>query len=499
MPSAPPQRATRNRDLKGAAEHISQQLAGRLGAHRYEMWFGSAHVCVEGNAVRIDTNSQFAADWIGANFAGELSGAVCEVLGEGAGYSLCVASPPAENGNGTASSANAAGNGLHPPAEGQERRPRRGAGPDVCRMRRLDDFVVGACNRLAYTAALGIAEARDSKVLSPLFIHGECGVGKTHLIQGVAHRFATAARGGVAVRYVTGEQFTNEYIAAVRADTIEQFRNRIRRLDLLAIDDVHFLSNKTRTQHEFQCTLDAIQHMGARIVLASDEHPRNIRRFSPGLVNRLLSGMVVQIEPPDRETRLQLIERLAASRGLCISAAAAQTIASRCAGSVRELEGAITKLTALKLLAEHHCSNGTNGQAGAAAKEIGLVLVEQLFGDAGWRPPTPVRVATIIDRVGDRLGVSRADILGGGRHRRVVLARAMVAYLAREMTTMSYPEVAEALGRRHHSTVHTAAQRLRMQIEQGKSIEFGPAQHPALICEVVDQLRHEITRATAAA
>jgi chromosomal replication initiator protein len=382
-------------------------------------------------------------------------------------------------------------------------------------LRRLDEFVVGQSNRLAYSTACRLIESADGPTVSPLFIHGECGLGKTHLLQGICRRSADLSGRPGHVRYVTGEQFTNEYIASIRNDTVDEFRKTIRRLDLLAIDDVHFLSNKVRTQGEFLHTLDAIDLTGARVVLASDEHPRLIKKFSQALISRFLSGMVVQIDRPDRPTRIAIVRRLARARHLPIKDGAVEAIASRCVGSVRELEGAVTKLAALWALQHDMAPTGDdasapasaarrNGAARKAAKsgaagpgEVGLVLVEQLFKDHGWKPPTPVRIATVIDVICRRLGIGRADLMGSSRHRRVVLGRGLVAALGRELTTHSYPEIARAMGRSFHSTIHTAEQRLRRQVDENHMATLDEAQAPMPLRELVDQLRHEITRVTA--
>ena len=179
-----------------------------------------------------------------------------------------------------------------------------------------------------------------------------------------------------------------------------------------------------------------------------------------------------------------MIHKLAANRGLKLVAAAAEAIAARCSGSVRELEGAINKLAALRLVA-----GSPNGA------EVGLVHVEQVFRDGSWRPTTPLRISTVVDVVCARMVVSRAELLGSGRHRRVVTARGLVAWLARELTTMSYPEIAHALGRKHHSTVHTAAARITRQVRQRQRIEVGAGGEAQRLDELVDQLRHEIAKA----
>jgi chromosomal replication initiator protein len=256
-------------------------------------------------------------------------------------------------------------------------------------LRRLEDFVVGESNRLAFAAACRVVDIDDGHGLSVLFVHGECGVGKTHLLQGICRRSIERTGRPGSVRYVTGEQFTNEFIAAVRTNTLDAFRARMRKLDLLAIDDVHFLSNKVRTQSEFLYTLDAIGLGGAKIVMASDDHPRHIKRFNQALVSRFISGMVVKVDRPDRCTRLELIRRLASVRSLSLNDAAVDTIAGQCVGSVRELEGAITRLAAVTtLLHEPHVNgaaapNGGNGHAPAAGANgaIGAVLAQQVIGN----------------------------------------------------------------------------------------------------------------------
>jgi chromosomal replication initiator protein len=232
-----------DRSAPAATHAISRHLVENIGRHSYDMWFGHAtRLHVEGTCVEVVTESRFVADWISGHFRSALDGAARETLGEAARVDLRVAPdlfnqstgngdqgpPPGSNGstNGTGTAAAAVGR----PA----RRPRNHGG-----LRRLDDFVVGPSNKLAHDAAQRIAQGAAGGT-SRLFLHGECGVGKTHLLQGIAQRTAerSAARGPAAVRYVTAEQFTNEYINAVRSNTIDRFRKRTRGLELLAIDDV---------------------------------------------------------------------------------------------------------------------------------------------------------------------------------------------------------------------------------------------------------------------
>ncbi len=339
---------------------------------------------------------------------------------------------------------------------------------------------------MAFNASRRLAEGQSIAGASPLFIYGDCGVGKTHLLQGICRRYLECHGGSPnRVRYVTGEQFTNEFIAALRTGSIDAFRQRVRRLALLAIDDVHFLANKFKTQSEFQCTLDAIDFSGARVVLASDNPPQDIRRFNQSLLSRFVRGLVVKIERPDRELRAALIRRLAEERGIRMGETAVDELASNLGASVRELEGAMTRLAAWRAMVHPE----------SPEIEVGLLLVQQVLRDDRVRPSHIVRVASIIDAVCARLSITKADLMGSGRHRRVVIGRSLVAYLARELTTMSFPEIAHALGRDTHSTVHTADHRLREQMRRDERLESAAGEQGTSLRELADMLRRDICKA----
>ena len=448
-----------------ATDSITRRLSECIGSHKFDMWFGHTELCVDGDRLEVATDSAFVARWIDAHFADDLQRAATEELGGEARVKVSVKPELFGRGDDDDEPAPEPEPDARRDDGGTGRTRRNGAGrkPASARRhyRRLDEYIVGHSNRLAHSAACQLVDDEQAAMISPLFVHGECGVGKTHLLQGICRRFAEIT-GRSPRRALRHRRAVHQRVH--RRDPcitpLDAFRRRApRKLDLLAIDDVHFLSNKVRTQSEFLHTLDAIDLTGARIVLASDEHPRHIRRFSQALISRFLSGMVVRIDRPDHETRLQLIGRLTEARGLLLNEAARHQIATRCVGSIRELEGAITKLAAVHSLAR-------NGQRHDANEEVGLVLVEQLFNDRTWRPAAPIRIGQVIEQVCDRVGIAADDVMGSGRHRRVVLARALVSYLGRELTTHSYPEIAQAMGRTYHSTVHTAAQRLRRQISR---------------------------------
>lgn len=465
-------------------------LRQRLGARKYELWFqDNAQIDLCSGSIRVTAQTQFAADWIDRHFRLDVLEISRTVMTEEPKLILRVQSSTVQNDKAhsvaaenedahSAEISNAAATRKTPTLTARKisqsvRREDSGAG-----WKRFDDFLVAAPNRLAYESARQVAEV-EGDPLRLLFLHGSCGVGKTHLLQSICRRFRER-NPQAKVRYATGEQFTNEFIAAIREDNIEQFRRKTRRLDLLVIDDVHFLGNKTATQSECLHTIDAIGFHGARIVLASDAHPRQIAKFSAALVSRFLSGMVVKVDDPDRATRVALATQFAIRRGLALPAAAVETLVDRAGTSVREIEGAVMTIAAVHSLGGIEMGNGQ-------------ILVERALGRVTTsHVGRPVRVAEILQAVCTTTGIEREDLVGIGRHRRVVTARGLAAHLAREMTTLSFPEIATALGRSSHSTIHAAAARYRNMIDRSELLSARNDQLTA--ADLSERTRREVLR-----
>src|SRR5690606_28422536 len=222
---------------------------------------------------------------------------------------------------------------------------------DAAPMRKLDEMVVAAPNELAYTAACRLADPGAEPEFNLLFVHGPCGVGKTHVLQGLARRFQEQAP-GAKVKYLTGEAFTNEFVSAIRSDNTEAFRRAYRNVDLLCIDDVHFLTSKQATQKEFLHTLDTINLDGARLALASDEHPTRVNAFNTSLSSRFLAGLVAEMDAPTVAMRIEYLRREARERELNLGDEALRLIAEspdaeNRAPSFRDLGGALTRVEAL--------------------------------------------------------------------------------------------------------------------------------------------------------
>ena len=471
-----------------ACDRIIGRLATSVGDARFHRFFDpSARLCPCADGLSVKVPTAFYADWLDRQFGQALREAATAELGEPIPSLSWTVDPSAFPGAADEAISATGTNGDGPASElprTTDKGKQKPAPRPPITLKRLDEYIVGASNRLAYTAALRLADpAHDRSAFGLLFVHGNCGVGKTHLLQGIASRLLHS-KPGAKVRYVTGEQFANEFIASVQSGGLEPFRKRYRGLDLLCLDDVHFLAGKTATQNEFLHTFDALDLGGARVAIASDQHPRQHERLNSQIISRFVSGMVVQIDDPDAALRFELAKRMAARRGLDLDIDTLRLVADGSGTSVRDIEGAITRLEAMVRLTR---------DSGQAAPPMAAVL-SQVLGAGAVRKP--VRLKTIVAVICAHLGVTESDLMGSGRHRRVVLARSVSAYLAREMTTHSYPEIARALGRDNHSTVVTAFQRIKASIAVGERCGCGPDMDGP-IAELCEHLRAKIARQTA--
>ncbi|MGB0767550.1 MAG: DnaA ATPase domain-containing protein [Phycisphaeraceae bacterium] len=494
---------------------IADQLRQQLGPQKFAMWFdGSARLAYQHNeqTLRVTVPNAFTRHWIDRHFKTDLAAAAQAVTGHSTRIDLEIdtAQTPAQPTQPTqqpqedaaALTVNAAPSDEtrsrhqqpehadHLNADSAPRRkpaqPRHAA-----YKHRLSQFVTGPSNQLAYAAAARAADLADPTANHPLFLHGTCGVGKTHLLQGICAN-ARKAHPDAKVVYMTAEQFTNDFIAAVRQNKLETFRRKIRRLDLLAIDDVHFFACKEKTQIEFLCCFEENDLAGSRVILASDNHPKRIRSFSDALVSRCVRGLVVEMKEPDADTRRAVLGELARRRGLLLQPPVLDLLSQRYEGSVREIEGVLAQLHALASLPTPNRTNPTPRPGQTLL--VQRALVEQL---PDFNAPTvrkPIRFNTIVKTVCSRLGVEANQLASSSRHKFLVLARSLSVYLARELTTMSYPEIAHAMGRKNHSTVITADQRLRRQINEDQPIMLPAGQGTVTPSELAGSLSREVIR-----
>ena len=482
--------------------HIAERLAKTIGPRRYSMWFDrSARLTYDDRAKHLGVSvpNQFVCDWIGKHFKDDLRSAAQAVVGQEVEIHLQIDSSlftADQQGKGSKPSMDTRAVSAEP-VTGPHRQtggPERRSVPSTLR-HQFNDFVVGPSNELAFAAANRMVDEEDSAI-NPLFIHGGCGLGKTHLLQSLCRKMLEL-KPDARVLYTTGEQFTNEFLTAMRSNKMDQFRKKIRRLDLLAVDDVHFIANKQATQQEFLHSFDAIELGGSRVVLASDSHPTLINQFSEALVSRCVRGMVVQVKQPDTDTRTRIINALALRRGLTLQDTAVEKLAGRCLGSIREIEGMLTKLHALANLSRHRRPAMAHQPAllNQETRVVGNGLIDQLFhSEATFGRKRAVSFDNILNTIIDQVKIERDQIMGNSRHRQIVLARSLLIYLAREMTMMSYPEIASAMGRRTHSTIITAAQRMTKQVAQNPTLLLPAISEPISLVEFIERLKHHASQ-----
>jgi chromosomal replication initiator protein len=307
----------------------------------------------------------------------------------------------------------------------------------------FDQFVEGHNNRLAFAAAKAVADA-PGQAYNPLFIHGGVGLGKTHLLQGICldiHARQPDAR----IQYVSCEAFVTRYLEAVRDNRLLEFREGYRDLDLLVIDDIHFLTKRGHSQEEFFHVFNALHQMRRQIVLSSDAPPEDIPDLEARLVSRFKWGLVAKIEAPDYETRIEILRRKAELRELELPEKVLAHIAQHHASNVRELEGAIVRLQM---------------EAAIAGAPITIEMARSALGTPAPAVPPRPTIDAIITAVADHHHLKRSDILGKRRHKSVVVPRQIAMYLARERTKHSLEEIGASFGGRDHTTVMHAHGRM---------------------------------------
>ena len=301
----------------------------------------------------------------------------------------------------------------------------------------FDRFVIGASNRFAHAASFAVAEA-PAKAYNPLFIYGGAGLGKTHLLQAIGH-YTMSLYPGMQVRYVTSEQFTNEFIDAISNGKQVPFQRRYRDVDVLLIDDIQFLESKERTQEEFFHTFNALHNAEKQIVISSDRPPKQIGQLEERLRTRFEWGLITDIQPPDLETRLAILRKKAVQDNLPVPDDVLELIASRISSNIREIEGALIRVTAFASL-----------QRTDVSLQLAQVVLKDLFPGT---ENSEIGVSLIMSETANYFGLTIEDLCSTSRTRQLVTARQIAMYLTRELTDLSLPKIGAAFGGRDHTTV----------------------------------------------
>jgi chromosomal replication initiator protein len=429
------------------------QLQLQMTRATFDTWLKDTRIVeLTDNQMIIGTKNSYAKDWLENRLFNTINRTVADVLGHAVVLEFVVekeqASDPTipsdlqqmtdDNGlftNGRSSN----GNGMISHAGGYVR-------PMLNARYTFDQFIVGASNRLAHAASLAVAE-KPAEAYNPLFLYGGVGLGKTHLLQAVAH-FALDQHKRVI--YTTSETFTNDLINAIRTQSTDAFREKYRNSDFLLIDDIQFIAGKESTQEEFFHTFNALHSSGGQIVLSSDRPPKAITTLEERLRSRFEWGLLADIQPPDLETRIAILRFKADSNQTSVPDDVMEFIARRAQSNIRELEGALTRVIA---------------HANMLRKEIDIDLATNALQDIVSRQ-AELTVEQVVDAVARHYRLSPSVLIGRGRSKDVSHARQMAMYLAREETGASLPQIGDVLGGRDHTTIMHGWERISSKIEQ---------------------------------
>ena len=318
----------------------------------------------------------------------------------------------------------------------------------------FDTFVIGASNRFAHAAAVAVAEA-PAKAYNPLFVYGESGLGKTHLLHAIGH-YARNLYPNVRVRYVNSEEFTNDFINSIRDDKASNFQRRYRDVDVLLIDDIQFLQGKVQTQEEFFHTFNTLHNANKQVVITSDLPPKQLSGFEERMRSRFEWGLLTDVQPPDLETRIAILRKKAIQDRMNTPDEVHEFIATRISTNIRELEGALIRVTAFASL---------NRQS------VDLNLAQIVLKDIFPHDEGPqITSATIMAQTAQYFGLTIEDLCGSSRSRVLVTARQIAMYLCRELTELSLPKIGQQFGGRDHTTVMHADRKIRQLMSERRAI-----------------------------
>jgi len=317
----------------------------------------------------------------------------------------------------------------------------------------FDTFVIGASNRFAHAAALAVAES-PGKTYNPLFIYGDSGLGKTHLLHAIGH-YTRQIKPQTRVRYVNSEEFTNDFINSIRDDRSLSFKRQYREVDVLLIDDIQFLQGKEQTLEEFFHTFNALHNAGKHVVITSDVSPRHLKGIEERMRTRFEWGLMTDVQPPDLETRIAILRKKAQADDVQAPPDVLEYIASNITSNIRELEGALIRVTAFAAL---------NKQI------VDLSLAQVVLKDLISDDDSQITASAIIGKTAEYFGITMEELTGTSRSRVFVTARQIAMYLCRQLTDLSLPKIGEQFGGKDHTTVMYAVKKVENQITQRRQM-----------------------------
>ncbi len=431
-------------------DSICSLLKTRLGSDNFERWFGRATAEQNNGVFRIHVENPIHQLWIESNYATTVADTVAEVLGAALPVEIVASDRHSSLNASQPPQTLKAARQVHPSTEREPALHQRVVSEEavVPPVRSLADaglnpkfsfetFVVGSNSSYSCAVARAVAE-KPGRIYNPLFFYGASGIGKTHLMQAVGQEVLMRKKRAV-VRYVTSEQFTHEFVEAIKKGTFSQFRMKYRKVDVLLIDDIHFLAGKDSTQEEFFHTFNELFNNAKQIVLASDRPPSEIRNLESRLVSRFEWGLTTQIQLPDYETRVAILRRKQADFQVSVDPGILEFMAQRIKGNVRKLEGALMRVVA------HISLEGSNPDETALHKLLQDVLDQE--------PAKSVTVDRVQRVVAAHFDLRVSDLTGPRRPKNIAEARQVAMHLVRTLTRLPLTQIGEEFGNRDHGTV----------------------------------------------
>lgn len=411
----------------------------QFGKQNYETWIKPIHFGARNkNEIRLDVPNKFFRDWLAEHFLEQLENVLSSIARHELTVQLQVnprleSASPAEH--------------LEKKDERSRERPPRAN--NLIPKYTFENFVVGASNQFAHAASVAVAN-QPGEHYNPLFIYGGVGLGKTHLVNAIGHS-AAARRSGLKVFYLSSESFMNELIASLRRDKMDEFKTRFRNIDILILDDVQFIAGKERTQEEFFHTFNSLYDSHKQIVITSDKFPKEIPGLEDRLRNRFEWGLIADIQPPDMETRVAILQKKAETESVQLPHDVAIFLASNIDSNVRELEGSLTRLGAFSSLTK---------------APITIELTKEVLHNTLKGSHREITVESIQKTICDYYNVKLGDLKAKRRTKNIAVPRQVAMYLCRKYTETSFPAIGTKFGGRDHSTVIHASKTIEKKIKE---------------------------------
>ncbi len=421
-------------------ETAKSELRNTFSRADYDTWISTLQPLeiAEGNVLVLEAPSVLTEAWVNSNYSEVLRRQLTLVAGRNMDYRLTASVDASRDLPQVAA-----------PVSRASRQTSVSPPPAIKANNTFENFIVGPENEMAHGASLAVAK-EPGHYYNPLFIHGPTGLGKTHLMHAIAHS-VYAANPQARIAYISSETFTNDFITALQSGSVAPFRRRYRELDLLLIDDIHFLAGKESTQDEFFHTFNELHNNHKQVVLTSDRPASEIAKLQERLVSRFQWGMVASIQAPGLETRIAILRKKAAARGLDLQPEIAEFIASRVSRNVRNLEGAVTRIV---------------GLMGMTRKPLEIAQVEKLLHDILVEEASHTLTAEVIQRkVAEHYRIQMSDMTSKRRMQNIAVPRQVAMYLSTQLTGMSLVSIGQVFGGRDHGTVIHARKTVVNQME----------------------------------